>query len=410
MIYKRHKKFQISVVLTAVFLTGFACLPAALNAGGSSYSGSGFGLVQPSMNGRSIGMGRVAIAMPSYQAVNLFNPAALHGITVFRLDAGLFYDGVIEQTSRGSSFSKNVNVSHVSFSVPLGNKLAVAFGFSRFLRMDYEYRIFGQSFDGFGYDERFKGAGGLQEFSWTTAYRIHKEWSAGFSAKYAFGKIRKEWEINWESTDFVNTLDNREENLHGLRWSLGVIHEKQKFNVGLYFAGSGGFRKDYLQYGSTSDTSMTYSKNMNLPFEFGAGGIYHLPGYMLGMDVVYYGWNGVKVGGRDQRFRNTLRISMGAEKKPSSSLSAGFSDKLSYRAGWYMQNLYAQNASGHYATEYFLTAGVGLPFNRQLYILDIGLELGTRGTVNANRVRDTIVRMTMTLSAGEKWFQQRRKR
>ncbi len=383
---------------------------AGIFAGGSSYSGGGFGLVVPSMNGRSIGMGRVAVAMPSYQAANTYNPAALYGINVFRLDAGLFYEGVIENTSQGSSFSKNLNVSHVSFAVPLGKKTAVSFGFSRLLKVDYEYQIYGRSFDGYNYDERFKGAGGLQEFSLTAAYRVHSSWIAGFSARYAFGKIRKEWEINWESTDFINTLDKREENLHGLRWSFGLIHEKQQFNAGLYFAVSNGFRKDYLQRDISGDTSVNYSREMNFPFEAGLGGIYNLPGYLIGMDVIYYGWKDVKVGGRNQNFRNTIRLSMGAEKKPSSSLSAGFSEKISYRAGWYVQSLYAQNASRNYSTEVFLTAGVGLPFNRQMHILDIGLELGTRGTVSSNRIRDTIIRMTMTISSGEKWFQQRRKK
>lgn len=407
MTYNTHLIFRkVFLPVIIIFMPLFQ-----VYAGGSSYSGNGFGLVVPSMNGRSIGMGRVAIALPSYQAVNVYNPAALYGVNLFRLDAGMFYEGIVESSAKGSSFSKNVNISHVSFAVPLGRKMAMAFGFSRLLRVDYEYRIYdvvGE--DNNIYDIRYKGAGGLQELAWTTSYRFSNTWNAGFSARYAFGKIRNETEYYYPTSDIQKTFDKSEKNLHGLRWALGVIHEKQKFNAGMYFALSNGFRNDVMLRNIFGDTTMTNTKKFNFPFEIGLGGVYHLPAYLIGMDIIYYGWNSVRVGGNDQNFRNTLRVSMGAEKKPSASVSAGFSDKLSYRAGLYIQNLYAKNGSGNYATEYFMTVGIGLPFNRQTHILDIGLELGTRGTVSTNKVRDTIVRMTVTISSGEKWFQQRRKK
>lgn len=402
------KRLRQYWIFTAVFWQATTGLVLPLYAGGSSYSASGLGLMIPSMQARSVGMGRVAVAMPSGSWVNVYNPAALYGVRLFRVDAGLFYEGIVANTAQASTYSKWVNISYVHFAVPLGKRWAMSVGFQRLLNVDYAYRLEGQTYEGFAYTEQLKGTGGLQEVNWTTAYRLAPEWSLGFSARYAFGKTEKEWAVEWVSTDFVDTRDRREENRYGYRWSLGILQQNSRYHTGLYIASSHGFKTDYLLRRSIGDTSQNYQRRLGMPFEIGIGGVVHFSGYLLGADVIYYGWQSAKEGNRN--YRNAFRMGLGVEKKPAEGLTMEFRETIAYRAGCYVQQLYARSATGHYASEYFITGGMGFPFNKNQHHLDVGFELGTRGSIASNKVRDTVIRLTLSVSSGERWFQQRRKK
>ncbi|MEX0737140.1 MAG: hypothetical protein WD182_06830, partial [Bacteroidota bacterium] len=53
--------------------------------------------------------------------------------------------------------------------------------------------------------------------------------------------------------------------------------------------------------------------------------------------------------------------------------------------------------------EYFVTVGMGLPIGPDARI-NVGLHAGIRGATTANLQRDTILRLTLSLSASEAWF------
>ena len=51
----------------------------------------------------------------------------------------------------------------------------------------------------------------------------------------------------------------------------------------------------------------------------------------------------------------------------------------------------------------FVTGGLGIPIGPEAR-LDVNLHLGTRGTTSNNLQRDTILRLTVGVSASEVWF------
>lgn len=381
-----------------------------LYAGGSSFSYSRYGLVEYRPNNRALGMGGVSIAVPSGYTINYNNPAGLIGLQMTRFEGSFYYEGVKVSNAAQSAFSSTVNLNHIAFAIPFGKNVAAAFSLARYSKVEYNYEL-ASSFAGTNYTEKFVGDGGLRQMAFSLAGRVHHQWTVGLSAQYLLGSIQRNWEVVWDSQDFSNTSDVRTEHFAGLRWVAGGIYEYQKYHFGAYVALSKDMTKKVLQKDALGDTIFLSYSQAPSPFEIGVGGTYDInKKYLVGLDVVHFGWNGIQGLGAQQDNRNTLRISLGAERSPATAISAGYFEKWYYRSGFYFQNMYASNANRKFANEYFLTAGFGMPFNKGKNILDVTFELGQRGSISANDVRDRVFRINFSVSGGERWFQNRQRR
>jgi hypothetical protein len=54
--------------------------------------------------------------------------------------------------------------------------------------------------------------------------------------------------------------------------------------------------------------------------------------------------------------------------------------------------------------EYGVHTGFGLPFDTNFSSFDLGIEVGVRGDKDINLARETYVRLSFSLSTGERWF------
>ncbi|NUM79391.1 hypothetical protein HUU42_01195 [bacterium] len=392
----------------------FVCvliIPSSVWAGGSPFSSGGFGLLNPPTGVRALGMGGVTIAVPSYTTVNFYNPAALYGVNMARFEAGVFTEGTNTRNGISSVNSSTANVNHIAFALPFGKRLAAGIHLSRYSRVGYDFTVIGSTFDGYTYREKFKGDGGIQMIGLTFAGRVYDSLSIGLSTQYLFGSIDRTWKLDWEDENFFDTEDLRDEHVKGGRLVLGALYSKEKFNVGTFIGFKAGLTNDVTDLTVNGDTVGVVSRDMDFPLEFGFGGIYRLNKiYSIGMDFVYTGWKSVQLDEQDLDFRNATKISIGAEKGPDPSISATFLERMTFRAGAYYQTLYSKNASGKYAGEYFFTTGFGLPFNRDRHLLSFAFEIGKRGSVPKNNVREIITRFSLSISGGERWFQNRKRR
>ncbi len=399
------------VMFTSWILFGALVPLSAARAGGSSYSSNGYGLTDLHANTRSTGMGRLGIAVPSGSSINLFNPAALMGLNLVRMDLAMYYEQVQTKTSAATANSNTVNVNHGAFAIPFGTRLAMALSVSRYTKLGYDFAVRAVTEDGVAYEERFTGSGGAQVVGFTVAGKPADHWSAGLSLQYVLGSITRAWNVTWDSPDFVATNDVREEHFYGMRWTLGGLYQQPRYTVGGFLAVNNRLTSDLDYSRSASDTTESRSRGLDFPAEFGLGVTYlPSPRWLAGMDFVFTGWKSFEIAGEDPGYRNTFRISVGAERAPSAELSAHYLQTLHYRIGAYYQTLYARNPSGHHAGELFLTWGMGIPVARGRHTLDLGFELGTRGTISTNEVRETVFRLTLAVSGGERWFQVRKRK
>ena len=78
-----------------------------------------------------------------------------------------------------------------------------------------------------------------------------------------------------------------------------------------------------------------------------------------------------------------------------------------YRIGMYYSRLPVLTASDEPVTEFFVSAGVGLPFYRNAGRLDFALQVGQRGDLKNDPLQENIIRFVAALSGAQKWFVRR---
>ena len=115
-------------------------------------------------------------------------------------------------------------------------------------------------------------------------------------------------------------------------------------------------------------------------------------------------------------FQDRLRLSAGVELVPAGAdFTEAYFRRTAYRLGFYYDDAYLDGAQigGDPDAELrtlALTGGVSLPTLLPGTRLDLNLEVGRRGTTDAELVQETFYRVLVNVNIGERWFEQRKLR
>jgi hypothetical protein len=155
---------------------------------------------------------------------------------------------------------------------------------------------------------------------------------------------------------------------------------------------------------STVDTTIAIADNkVELPLGFSAGLAYQNNGMVYTGDVSVQQWSDFKLlGVHPEEMQNGMRAGFGIEWLPGKEFVETYAQQIGYRLGGYARQTNVK-LNGTSINEYFATAGIGLPLGNEAR-LNIGLEYGVRGTTSALLVKNNILRLTLSISAGDIWF------
>jgi hypothetical protein len=109
----------------------------------------------------------------------------------------------------------------------------------------------------------------------------------------------------------------------------------------------------------------------------------------------------------DSVFENSIRYSLGGYYIPNYNSFSKYYKRVVYRGGLRYENtgLVLQNKS---ITDFAGTFGLGLPLGGTFSNINIGLEIGKRGTKYNNLVEENYVNISVGLSLSDKWFVKRK--
>jgi hypothetical protein len=151
------------------------------------------------------------------------------------------------------------------------------------------------------------------------------------------------------------------------------------------------------------DTTSTRYGSADIPLLVSFGTSYTFSDrYTVAADVATQSWGNAKsFGVHPQELRNSLRAGAGIELAPRKDANSYFSH-IVYRAGFFYDASYLQiNNQG--IDGMFLTAGLGLPIGPESH-LNLGFQFGVQGTTSNGLQKDTIFRLTASISGSELWF------
>jgi len=153
--------------------------------------------------------------------------------------------------------------------------------------------------------------------------------------------------------------------------------------------------------------------SVTLPLSFGVGiGFKKGTRWLVAADFAMQNWSSYQAFNQSQGFKNSMRISAGAQYVPNLQATGrnNYFKRVNYRFGGH----YAQTAlelKNSRLTEYGITAGLGFPvagsfLMKSFSMVNIGVELGERGTTNNGLVKEQYFKATLGFTINDRWFQK----
>ncbi|OYU82177.1 MAG: hypothetical protein CFE23_00185 [Flavobacterium sp. BFFFF1] len=411
------KKFLVSIVLL------FSLAMSAQSGTASPYSFYGIGDITFKGAAENRFMGGVSVFSDSIH-LNLQNPASVAGLrlTTFTLGATNSRTKLISNTQE--SKASRTSLDYVALAIPIG-KMAFSAGLLPYSSVGYRTQTLAEigSNDS---SRRFEGKGGLNKAFAGAAYRLNSKWNVGLNAEYNFGEIST---ISYEFLPEVQ-LGSREDNIseiRGVTLNTGVMFQS-KVNKKFDFFGSATFTPQTRLTLTNARTISTVTSAIsagtdkidvdvpntivNLPskFSFGAGfGVVRK--WLLGTEITFR--QSGNLGSRfnditNVSYENSQKYSLGGYFIPNFNAYSGYLKRVTYRAGLRYENT-GMVIAGKSIEDMAATFGLGLPVgNGSFSNVNLGVELGRRGTKAAGLIRENYANFTLSLSLNDKWFVKRR--
>lgn len=398
---------------TARILASLSVLSLSLIAGGSSYSRFGVGDLMRYGGSRVDAMGGAGIALSNDGFLNLLNPAGLSRISFTRFAGGYEYSRFNSTDATGSGEFAQGGFKGLAFAFPISRNdgITLLMEASPYSNVSYSTQVKDSILT-----QDFYGTGGLSQIALGTSYRPFHNFSLGVRMNYVYGRIRQVGTFTFADPTFTNSEIQRSDFYSGFHMTFGAILDSvgsfvnspalEPLSVGLVLSTPGTFsieRESILNTSESTDTTARATGSADLPMAGGIGLSYLFAGrYYVTADVHYQQWSDAKLYNTTMPdIRNSIRYGIGFESLPQRETDS-FWRRVAYRLGFsYCQTSYAFN--GTPINEVFVTGGLGLPIGPEAR-LDIGLHVGSRGTTTNGLQKDTIVRLSLSLSASEVWF------
>ena len=398
----------------------------------SPYSRFGIGSLHGSQLPCYSSLGGAHVSYNSSDAINPYNPSTYSS---FKPKSVLFSTGIYGQTMRISNneqnqITNNTSLGHILLGMPITESISISTGLIPYSSVGYLLED-NEIIDDIGsVDYTFSGDGGLSNYYLGGSMRINDILSLGVNASYMFGGLNRYKTAVFENSDIFNTNVVNQMNITGISVQYGVLFDKELSNSNIDRVIFGVTFKDN-SYLSAKRTLIgnTYSVNPSviikdtftyaidegsimLPQELSAGvSLFYSDQWMFIGTYSSQNWSDFEIEFNEQietdSLANSVSFSAGVQYDPDSRLSQKYLSKMSYRLGAKYDQSYLQLRQQQ-ILEKSISFGVGCPANNGNTMYNISLEVGERGTINDNLIKEDFLRFNVGVTFMGKWFVQRK--
>jgi hypothetical protein len=429
---------RITLALAATFLAlAHPCsVRAQQRSDGSVYSRFGLGELYSNTSSQIQALGGGGTALSSFNYVNLANPGTWADQVVTRLAGGVQFQGLdIEDATGATSRLNSSMLGSFQFGFPMiQGKLGFVASFAPFSRVAHSVRS-GQVViedptltSPAAYNIRFEGSGGLQTVALGIGYRINKNASFGGAINLNFGILRESRFTDFTTSEFASTQLDLSTRLSGASATLGALFtfrklasETDAMTVGISLSTPGSVKGvQTVTSGDALDPDTLGAPlrgTLDLPLRVNGGVAYYInrrwtlvvdgtiePWDKLDGDLALAGFAPDGSSILDQR----TRVSAGFEHLPSINPLDSYLKRVAYRLGGYSDTGYVIPRAGISFRTTALTGGLSLPTLFPGTHIDIGFEVGQRGSTDSGFVRESFYKILVNMNIGERWFDRRK--
>jgi len=418
---KMIKKFIVSLCIL------WSVTAIAQRGSSSSYSFYGIGEERFKGSTENRAMGSLSI-FPDSTHVNLQNPAGYGGLKLTTLSLSASHTSTNAETNTQTGRSKNTTIDYLNVGIPLSPKWGAGVGLVAYSAVGYQIQNQTTISENFSTSNQFEGSGGVNRVFFSSGYRLTPNFSIGATMDYNFGRIETS-ALEFQQLVQFGTQELNTSQVSGFSFNLGGMWEK-KINAKhkVYFSGyytpestlsfSNTRSIATVQFSTISDPVIIDEQLVNvadtevkLPSRVAIGaGFGQERKWLLGAEFTVIQSNTLQNRFADitnASFENSKRISVGGYYIPQYNSFSSYFERITFRGGFRHENtgLVVNNKA---IDDTAVTFGVGLPVPQSFSNVNLGVELGRRGTAAANLVRENYINFTVSFSLNDKWFVKRK--
>jgi hypothetical protein len=391
----------------------------------SPYSFYGIGDVKFKGTIDTRSMGGVSV-FPDSIHLNLQNPAQLASLklTVFAL--GGTYANTKSKTETQEEKARRTALDYLAIGIPVGK---LGFGFGLIPYSSVGYKIQTLSDDENPIFSRYSGIGGVNKVFVGAGYQLTKKINIGADIQYNFGTIETT-NLRYQNVIQYGTREINTSEVSGLNATFGATYQTKINNKFSFFSSLTyspesevklGNRRtiDIIQFSSVGSIDVIERQEVEgiddttikLPSKLAIGtGFGQIKKWLIGGEVTFLNTSVTTNRFTDIQgayFENATRYSLGGYFIPNYNSYSSYFKRITYRAGIRYENT-GLVIQGKSITDTALNMGFGLPLGGIFSKINIGLEMGKRGTTYYNLVEENYFNLSVGLSLSDRWFVKRK--
>lgn len=382
----------------------------------SPYSRYGIGDVFPAGFSRQSGIGGIGAAYMQPAHINPGNPASYIADSMVVFDFGGRLEVRSLKNSKGESKSyTGASFNNLALAFPLiRGKVSAAFGLIPFSSVGYNISVDETDVPDIGTVRYlYQGNGGINKVFIGSGFRVTKGLYAGVNASFLFGNLEQIRSVEFPNgTNFFNSRYVNAIAVRGFNFDAGLLFEKRLRNDLILTTGitantsnrvSALNSQYYFTYSGSGFKDSVFNEkevdgHLRLPVKIAGG--FTLAGsdrWLMGLDVTYTHWEQFENFGTKDSLKNTYELRAGAERSFS---------KLILRVGGHFGNAQL-NLQETTILDYGITFGISLKKlfpKRPPSLINLGVDLGQRGTTDNNLIKEQYVHFRLGFSFTDIWF------
>lgn len=405
------------IVVLMLLTTGFAMAQEGTT---SPYSFFGIGTQKFKGTVENRTMGGMSVFSDSIH-LNLQNPAGVAGLRLVNYSIAGSHKFNTLATDAESQKATTTTLDYLAIGIPMG-KFGASFGLVPLTSSGFDL----QNEQGTSLTT-FEGNGGLNKAFFNLGYEITPKLSVGVEANYNFGNIESVATTTQDDIE-LGTQEINRSTLLGFSFNVGAIY-KTMISENLQSMSSVSFtpETDFKSENERIIASILELPNGNVtpldireiavensdfafPSQYTLGtGLGKPKNWFVGAEYTQQKTSNITNRSFDLEnvsFEDAAKYRIGGFFIPEYNGYGNYWKRVVYRAGFRFEET-GINVNQEAINEFGITFGVGLPIGRDFSNLNIGFEVGRRGTKNAGLVQETFFNTFISLSLNDRWFVKR---
>jgi len=361
--------------------------------------------------------------------IHLNNPASLGKLALTSYSAAVSHKEIRLETFDDQQNSSVSTLEYIAVALPIRfQQMGVSFGLKPYSEMGYSLINETVNDEGAEVSTQYNGEGGLNQVFFTTGIRVRRNLHIGASVNYFFGNLEKSRFQVVEDVIF-GTVDQRRSNISGFDFNYGLTYTPRlgkhtlftsvrvntqanltsdnEQQIGTLQPETGqnieifdvnldedNLRRTFIKIPTTTTLGLGYGEDKH----WFVGAEYSFQKYSEFVNTFLQENN--------TEYEDASSYALGGYWVPNYASIDSFFDRVTYRAGVRLDNtgLIVNDKS---IENFGITFGMGIPVGSDFSNLNLGFEVGRRGTTMNQLVRESYFKFSIGLAFNARWFMKR---